>query len=114
MSTPVNLENLRDMTGGDPAFEQELFQVFLESAEECLTALQTLCETGKDMEWRTQAHALKGMCLNLGANKLGEMSANAQANYMSPPEQKTEMLAGLRAEFDAVKQFLQSQSVATG
>lgn len=106
---PVNLNNVREMLGNDPAREKELFQIFIESADECLGILRTSCGPGAEEMWRTQAHALKGMSLNLGAAKLGEMCANAQKSNTASQEEKQKILAEIEAEYAKVKQFLESQ-----
>jgi len=108
MTDPVNLDNLREMTGGDTALEQELFQVFLSSSEDCLIALKTSCNAGAEETWRTQAHAWKGMCLNLGAEKLGQLCAAAQLNNTATPEEKTQMVLEITQEYALVKTYLET------
>ncbi|MGE0109697.1 MAG: Hpt domain-containing protein [Bdellovibrionales bacterium] len=106
MTDPVNLENLREMTGGDADLEKELFSVYLTSSEDCLTALRNSTGTGQEEEWRTQAHAWKGMSLNLGAQELGSLCATAQMEHLVPEEKKKEMLAAIEAAYEKVKAFL--------
>lgn len=106
MTDPVNLDNLREMTGGDQALEKELFDVYLASSETCLDALRKNQGVGNEETWRTQAHAWKGMSLNLGADNLGKLCAEAQMNHTAPPEKKAEMLAAIEAEYAAVKAYL--------
>ena len=108
MTHPVNLENLHEMTGGDRDLEKELFDVYLGSSEECLRALRTNQIQGQEEAWRTQAHAWKGMSLNLGAEKLGSLCAAAQMNHLSSPEDKAKMLADIEAEYANVKEFLKN------
>jgi HPt (histidine-containing phosphotransfer) domain-containing protein len=106
---PVNLDNVREMLGGDPARERELFGIFFESAEENIDGMEANTGAGKDEAWRTQAHSLKGMSLNLGANKLGELCATAQKNNTAPETEKQKMLAEVKAEYAKVKEYLNSQ-----
>ena len=108
MTHPVTLDNLREMTGGDPSLEKELFEVYLSSSEECLKGLKLNNAPGKDEEWRTQAHAWKGMSLNLGAETLGKLCAEAQMNHLAPTEQKTAMLNAIEEEYARVKDFLKN------
>jgi len=107
MTDPVSLENLHEMTGGDDALERELFQVFLSTSEDCLAALKASCTQGAEETWRTQAHAWKGMCLNLGAEKLGQLCATAQTSHTAPPEQRTQMLLEIAQEYALVKTYLE-------
>lgn len=108
MTDPVNLDNLREMTGGDKTLEQELFSVYLSSADGCLAALRENAGIGNEETWRTQAHAWKGMSLNLGAETLGKLCAEAQLNNLAPPEKKAEMLAAIEEEYGKVKVYLTS------
>ncbi len=108
MTDSVNLENLHDMTGGDKELEKELFEVFFTSSEDCLNALKANQSAGQEETWRTQAHAWKGMSLNLGAEPLGQLCAQAQMNHLAPPEEKARMLAGIEEEYQKVKTFLKA------
>lgn len=105
---PVSLDNLREMTGGDPGLEKELFGVFITSAEDCLKGLKANAGAGQEDAWRSHAHAWKGMSLNLGAEKLGKLCADAQFGFQEPPEKKAEWLKEIEAEFDRVKVYLSS------
>ncbi len=106
MNESVNLENLRGITNGNIELEKELFDVYIESAEECLKGLETSTGEGQDQEWRTQAHAWKGMSLNLGAETLGKLCADAQFNHTMPHDEKVKMLDAIKAEYENVKEFL--------
>ena len=108
MTEPVNLENLREMTGGDTALEKELFEVYLSSSDDCLKNLKINQGAGQEETWRTQAHAWKGMSLNLGAEALGKLCAEAQMNHTASPEEKAIMLTAIEAEYEAVKAFLKN------
>lgn len=108
MTEPVNLENLREMTGGDPALENELFGVYLQASDDCLKALKDSTGGGKEEIWRTQAHAWKGMSLNLGAEALGSLCAQAQTNHTQAEAQKKDLLAQMEAEYEKVKAFLRA------
>ncbi len=106
MTDSVNLENLHEMTGGDQALEKELFSVYLSSSDSCLEALRANAGAGNEETWRAQAHAWKGMSLNLGAEALGKLCAEAQMNNQAPPEKKAEMLAAIEEEYGKVKVYL--------
>lgn len=109
MNTPVNLDNIHEMLDGDPVREQELFQIYISTAEECLEGLQDGLASGNEERWRTQAHALKGMSMNLGAATLGSLCAEAQEKSAAPKEDKEKILAGIQTEYARVKTFLQTQ-----
>lgn len=107
MTDPVNLDNLREMTGGDKDLEKELFSVYISSAEACLNSLRAATDETTTETWRTQAHAWKGMSLNLGAENLGALCASAQMAHTAPKEEKLKMLASLEEEYAKVKVFLE-------
>ena len=78
MNDPVDLNVLRQMTDGDAALEQELFAEFFTSFEAGIAALKRLTDPAHQEDWRKQAHALKGMAVNLGAMALGAVCKQAQ------------------------------------
>lgn len=106
---PVNLDNVREMLGNDPEREKELYGIFFVSAEENINIMHASCAQGAEESWRTQAHALKGMSLNLGAAKLGEICATAQKNHTALQPEKEKMLAEIKAEYARVKEFIERQ-----
>jgi HPt (histidine-containing phosphotransfer) domain-containing protein len=107
MNYPVNLDNLREMTGGDKELEEELFRVFIESSAECLSALQSTCDVGQEADWRKQAHAWKGICYNLGAQSLGNLCKEAQDKNAAEKTEKLQLVGMLKKEYESVKKFLE-------
>lgn len=107
MTEAVNLDNLHEMTGSDPDLEKELFGVFLTSAEKCLEAMRASTGVGAEETWRTQAHAWKGMSLNLGADTLGRLCAQAQSSNNAAESEKKALLEQIEAAYAEVKTFLQ-------
>jgi HPt (histidine-containing phosphotransfer) domain-containing protein len=108
MSDPVNLSELREMTDGDSEMEKILFEEFFSSADVCLKALSESCVDGDSESWRTKAHALKGMAVNLGAEQLGELCKQAQENHGVAATQKQEMFKGIQVEYQRVEDFLKN------
>ncbi len=103
---PVNLSNLRDITGGDAEIEKELFQAFLDSAQDCLSALAASCAPDEVETWRKQSHAFKGISYNLGAEALGDICRTAQDSASSDINEKRVMLAAMQHEFARVQDYL--------
>jgi HPt (histidine-containing phosphotransfer) domain-containing protein len=108
MNASVNLNNLRDMTGNDAALEHELFEAFLDSSDECLEFLSGHCSAAAADDWRKRAHAWKGISLNLGAERLGQLCKNAQDNYRATAAEKLLLLADIREEYKKVKAYLEA------
>ena len=108
MSDPVDLTNLREMTDGDTELEQELFAEFISSSEECLAIMSENCTDGENEAWRSNAHALKGTSINLGADTLAGLCKDAQENHAANSNEKQGMLETIKKEYEAVKAFLES------
>lgn len=106
MGEVLNLSNLREMTGGDPFLEKELFTVFISSSEECLQSLQQHTGPNDIEHWKRHAHAWKGISLNLGAENLAQLCKSAQDNYMAEQEIKQRITETLQQEYSKVKSAL--------
>lgn len=107
MTEPVDLTNLRSMTDGDAELEKSLFEEFFLSFEKELVGLEH--STGEDAvpSWHARSHALKGISLNLGAQKLGELCKTAQDEENAPAAFKSDLLKKITDEYAVVKRFLQ-------
>ena len=106
MNDSVTLVNLRELTCGDVEMEKELFKVFISSSEEAITSLEANISPETSETWRKQAHALKGISLSLGAEKLGDLCKKAQENFQNTAEEKAKMLADIKKESKRVKSYL--------
>lgn len=106
MTDPIDLASLRLMTDGDAEMERELFDEFLRSFEEGITALHQLLGPTQHEAWRKQAHALKGMAVNLGAAPLGVVCKHAQEQHAADTSAKQAMLSEIEAHYAAVRNFL--------
>ena len=102
MEKTVNLDNLRLITGGDAAFEAELFGAFLECSCQCIADLTAALLAENDVAWNEHAHTLKGICANLGAHPLAELCAKAQLESQAPPKEKKLMLIQIENEYRLV------------
>ena len=107
MNASVDLTNLRSMTDGDVDMERELFGEFFHSFELGIAALHNASGGGCEEDWRKQAHSLKGIALNLGAQKLGGFCKRAQDECMAPQAAKEELLAAIKLEYAQVRLFLE-------
>lgn len=106
MSNPVDLTNLREITEGDAEMERELFTEFIDAADSYIENMGTLTEEVLNEEWRKAAHAFKGIAINLGANRLGELCKKAQENNTSPSGEKLKILQDIKQEYSGVRSFL--------
>ena len=85
----------------------KLFKEFFSSFEAGIAALQASCSDKAAETWRTQSHALKGIALNLGAMKLGDLCKKGQDEPHAAQEAKGELLKNILDEYERVKVFLQ-------
>jgi HPt (histidine-containing phosphotransfer) domain-containing protein len=99
MTNPVDLTDLRSMTDGDRDLEISLFQEFFSSCETSINLLYANCSIGQNEIWRSSAHALKGVSLNLGAKKLGDLCKKAQDNPSASEDEKKILLEEILAEY---------------
>lgn len=104
----VNLTNLRNMTDGDVALEKELFDEFYRSFERGLALLHEYLKKNSVEEWRKQSHALKGISINLGAEKLASLCKQSQEQFEAGDDAKHKLLEEIQAEYALVKPYLQA------
>lgn len=70
---------LRDLTEGDAEFEIELLETFAASARTMLAELRAGLMTRNAVSIAKEAHALKGVCLNVGAVSMAKWAAALEA-----------------------------------
>lgn len=104
MGSPIDLTNLRSMTDGDPEIEKALFEEFIASFEIGIAALKAHCEEKSADAWRGDAHALKGISVNLGAARLGELCKKAQDDSSASTDAKKTLLANIEVEYQRVRE----------
>jgi PAS domain S-box-containing protein len=103
--TPVDIEQLRLFTDGDPAEEKILTDLFLEQAQEMIVILErSMGEEAQDA-WKSAAHRFKGSSGNLGAIKLHHLCKRAESHFTDNEMQKKEMLAAMISETKRVENF---------
>ena len=70
--SPLNMELMDEISGGDQEFIGELFSTFLNDAETKFPELTAVVETFNGREVRESAHAFLGSARCFGASKLEE------------------------------------------
>jgi CheY-like chemotaxis protein/HPt (histidine-containing phosphotransfer) domain-containing protein len=74
----IDLEALRELTGGDADFERELVETFVESGDKCLADIVAALAI---RDWETigkRAHSLKGASANMQAHPLSVAAADLE------------------------------------
>lgn len=104
--SPVDMEQLRNFTDGDPDEEQALFGLFLDQTHSLIATLEHSTETACAEAWQSSAHRLKGSAGNLGAMHLHELCKRAEQHYSDDRLQKIEMLIEIKSEISRVERFI--------
>jgi two-component system, sensor histidine kinase and response regulator len=109
MPTAVDLEALRQVTGGDAEFERELADTFVASGDQCLAEIIAALKTSDLDTIRKRAHALKGASANIHATSLSAAASKLEAAARTDGDgldglvqDLTEKLAAVNAELRKV------------
>lgn len=106
------LEQLREelQLEGEPDVVTELIDLFLADTPELIDRIRLDLDLGQVEELRQHAHALKGMCRNLGIVGMAGLLAVVERNAAlgSVPE-NPETLVQLEEMFHRVRHILESQ-----
>ena len=109
----VDLTNLRELIQNDHEMEAALFDEFISSSNALMKELETYISCNdQNEEWRKAAHALKGIAINLGAERLGELAKDCQEQCDVPSQDKVELFKQLETEHGNVLEFLKNHQHA--
>lgn len=104
----VNLTNLDMITSGDKKEQVRLFDLFFQTATECLFVLEDNCsDFGEDEPWRKAAHRLKGASGSLGCNKLFDICQEAEKGFAAPKDIKETYLTEIRNLYQKIQTFFE-------
>jgi CheY-like chemotaxis protein/HPt (histidine-containing phosphotransfer) domain-containing protein len=106
----IDLEALRQVTGGDAEFERELADTFVASGDQALADIIAALKASDYDTVRKRAHALKGASANIYAISLSSTASNLEnaARIQAAPdmsglvEELAEKLAAVNAELRKV------------
>jgi CheY-like chemotaxis protein/HPt (histidine-containing phosphotransfer) domain-containing protein len=106
----VDLEALRQITGGDAEFERELADTFVASGDQALADIIAALKTNDYDTVRKRAHALKGASANIHAVTLSTVASNLESAARSQAlpaisglvDELAEKLAAVNAELRKV------------
>jgi HPt (histidine-containing phosphotransfer) domain-containing protein len=103
------LDELNEVTGGDPEFMAELVNTFLEDAPMLMNDLQAALAAGNAGEVRRIAHGLKSNGMEFGAVKFAELCKTLERNAADGQLADADaLLADIEAEFARVKDALEA------
>lgn len=106
------LEQLREelQLDGEPDVVTELIDLFLADTPHLIRSIRLDLDQGEVEELRQHAHALKGMCRNLGiVGMAGLLSVVERHAALGSLHETPEMVVQLEEMFDRVRQILESQ-----
>lgn len=112
------VEGIVEMQGPDGGLLHRLIDIYASHAPKALDALLELRSAAPGKELAAAAHALKSMCRNVGAFRVGEMcevvevSAEAGENILLEMDVEQEFKDALFASIGALKQHVQRHKVA--
>jgi two-component system, sensor histidine kinase and response regulator len=75
----VDLDALRELTGGDAEFERELMETFVRSGDQCLAEILAALRVNDLATIGTRAHALKGASANIHAAGLAAAASSLES-----------------------------------
>jgi len=102
-------DGLLERLGGDVELVDEIVQIFLESADELLAAVESAVADGDAHRVERAAHSLKGALLNIAAEPVSERAHRLeQAGRSGELELCSDLLDDLKQEFDLLLQKLRS------
>jgi PAS domain S-box-containing protein len=107
---PAALERLREMSGGDVAFLEEVFEVFLADAPGMLAEMRQALAQGDAPTLRRAAHSLKSNAADFGAKRLSELCRELEMmGKAGTLDGAAEKLASIEAEWVQVKAALEAR-----
>jgi signal transduction histidine kinase/CheY-like chemotaxis protein len=106
--SPVDVGRLREISGNDPVVERELVELYVQSGEELMTAMETALARGDIEGVQRAAHTLKGASANLGAMRVQGMLMLIEQTC-APEELATQMQAA-RIAFSFTRTFLERRA----
>lgn len=103
---PVDLSQLRIITGGDPEAEKELLAPYKEQSAISLKILSENCIDGPSILWKDTAHAMKGGAASIGAKRLSQLCNKAQHIETATAEERFALLAEINDEYMRLENYL--------
>jgi CheY-like chemotaxis protein len=103
---PANMELLNASSMGDSTYIQTMLELFMTTADEQISALESNSHDGVSQPWVESAHSLKGTAGVVGATRMLRLAAEAQAMENATARARAEKAAALRAEYVKVRRYL--------
>tara|TARA_R110000868_G_scaffold262401_2_gene521108 strand:- start:84144 stop:86933 length:2790 start_codon:yes stop_codon:yes gene_type:complete len=103
LSTPVNIETLKDICRGDLQEIKEFLDVYFTGANEAVGLLKNALQSGDDDAWKRSAHRLKGSSSNFAMTALVDACKQAE---VALPEKREEVLGVIESELNDIQSYI--------
>ncbi len=105
----IDMDFLKDVTGGDRVFEKELFILFLDSAQNNISKMEKSLIDNSNDAWYMAAHSLKGASASIGAFAMSKALEYAQTHPKDDFKNKMSVLTDIRTELAKVAEFINQE-----
>ncbi len=100
----IDREYLKEISGGDVEFEQDLIHTFLESAPALIESFRSASESADSTAARHAAHTLKGSSRSVGAVAFANVCEEAEKAARAEEIEACRQLAGsIESAFEALR-----------
>lgn len=107
-SLPLDMKQLKAITGDKGSFQEELLEIFFFNVAECMSAMEHHCTEGESEKWHNATDELKNISYSLGATELAKVCEVAQRNPANSLEEKKRILANIRAHTQRLRAFIRN------
>jgi len=109
--SPIDLEQLHQISEGDIEFEIEVLQVYVEDVQQRLEVMRGAIANGDHMQVMREAHHIKGSSSNVGALQMRDLAVNLEElNLVQNLEQDSlkamELIEQMVLNMQAVESFV--------
>jgi CheY-like chemotaxis protein len=105
---PVGIKRIREIAAGDPEFERELIDSFLNVNERQLVALESAIREEDSEEVTLRAHMINGSSSNAGAMRMQVLALRIEQNGESGDfREALKTFADLKSEFEEARDYLE-------
>jgi len=104
--SPIDLENLRKITGGDKDIEDLLLEEFISSSNKLITELKENYENENYKDLKVSLHSLRGICMNLNADHLVELCQAIEKEEIEVLEKVDNFIEGVIEEHLKITSYI--------
>lgn len=114
-NSPIDLEQLNQISEGDIEFEIEVLQVYVEDVQQRLEIIRGAIANGDHLQVMKEAHHIKGSSSNVGALQMRDFSIkleelNLEQNLEQDCIKATELIEQMALNMQAVEAFVAEKS----